>query len=68
MNNFSGLQIRGSRAVMVFLHGGAFVTGGGVSYFFGPKLLLEQDIVLVTVQYRLGALGIANNALYVTEY
>ncbi|XP_059353517.1 carboxylesterase 4A-like [Daphnia carinata] len=50
-------SIRGSRAVMVFLHGGAFVTGGGVSYFFGPKLLLEQDIVLVTVQYRLGALG-----------
>ncbi|KAI9564535.1 hypothetical protein GHT06_008274 [Daphnia sinensis] len=50
-------SIRGSRAVMVFLHGGAFVTGGGVSYFFGPKLLLEQDVVLVTVQYRLGALG-----------
>lgn len=50
-------SIRGSRAVIVFLHGGAFVTGGGVSYFFGPQLLLEQDIVLVTVQYRLGALG-----------
>lgn len=42
---------------MVYLHGGAFVMGGGVSYFFGPKLLVEQDVVLVTVQYRLGALG-----------
>lgn len=43
---------------MVYLHGGAFVMGGGVSYFFGPKLLVEKDLVLVTVQYRLGAFGI----------
>ena len=28
-----------------------------MSYFFGPKLLVEKDVVLVTVQYRLGALG-----------
>ncbi len=51
-------QVRGSKAVMVYLHGGAFVMGGGVSYFFGPKLLVEKDLVLVTVQYRLGAFGI----------
>lgn len=44
---------------MVYLHGGAFIMGGGASYFFGPKLLVEQDIVLVTIQYRLGALGIS---------
>lgn len=47
----------GSRAVMVYLHGGGYVLGGGVSYFFGPQLLVEKDVVLVTVQYRLGALG-----------
>ena len=48
---------------MVFLHGGAFVMGGGSSYFFGPNLLMEQDIVLVTVQYRLGALGKDDTAI-----
>jgi carboxylesterase type B len=54
---------------MVFLHGGAFVMGGGSSYFFGPKLLMEQNIVLVTVQYRLGALGIAkDNSLPETKF
>ena len=42
---------------MVYLHGGGYVLGGGVSYFFGPQLLVEKDVVLVTVQYRLGALG-----------
>jgi len=45
------------RAVMVYIHGGAFIMGGGASYFFGPNYLLENDVVLVTFNYRLGALG-----------
>lgn len=40
------------RAVMVYFHGGAFVMGGGASYFFGPNYLLEEDVVLVTFNYR----------------
>ena len=31
--------------------------GGGASYFFGPNYLLENDVVLVTFNYRLGAFG-----------
>ena len=30
------------RAVMVYIHGGAFIMGGGASYFFGPNYLMEQ--------------------------
>ena len=30
---------------------------GGASFFFGPGYLLEQDVVLVTFNYRLGPLG-----------
>jgi carboxylesterase type B len=41
--------------VMVFYHGGSFMLGGYVAY--GPKFLLDRDIVLVEVQYRLGPLG-----------
>jgi para-nitrobenzyl esterase len=48
----------GKRPVMVFLHGGAFVTGGGeLPWYDGDKLAAEQDVVVVTVTYRLGALG-----------
>jgi para-nitrobenzyl esterase len=48
----------GKRPVMVFLHGGAFVTGGGeLSWYDGDKLAAEQDVVVVTVTYRLGATG-----------
>ena len=41
--------------VMFFIHGGGFSSG---NYFgMGPKDLLEKDIVLVEIQYRLGPLG-----------
>ena len=42
---------------MVWIHGGAFVFGSGSSEIYGPEYLIERDIVLVTVNYRLGALG-----------
>lgn len=42
---------------MVFIHGGAFVTGSNKTYMYGPEFLLTQDIVLVSINYRLGALG-----------
>ena len=45
------------RAVMVYIHGGAYIMGGGASFFFGPGYLLEQNVVLVTFNYRLGPLG-----------
>ncbi|XP_045131337.1 juvenile hormone esterase-like isoform X2 [Portunus trituberculatus] len=41
--------------VMVWLHGGGFVRGSGNEYL--PHVLLDHDIVLVVVQYRLGVLG-----------
>ena len=43
--------------VMVWIHGGGFQFGSASSEMFGPERLLEEDIVLVTVNYRLGALG-----------
>ncbi|XP_033222098.1 esterase FE4-like [Belonocnema kinseyi] len=41
--------------VMVWMHGGGFFFGGGGSY--NPKYLLDEDIVLVTINYRLGIIG-----------
>ena len=48
----------GRRPVLVFIHGGAFVTGGGeLPWYDGDALAREQDIVVVSITYRLGALG-----------
>ncbi|XP_012251342.2 esterase E4-like [Athalia rosae] len=43
--------------VMVFIHGGGFERGNGGSAAFSPKYLLDQNIVLITPNYRLGVLG-----------
>ncbi|XP_044731315.1 uncharacterized protein LOC123294258 [Chrysoperla carnea] len=45
------------KPVMVFVHGGGFMTGSSTSDFYGPQFLLTEDIVLVTLNYRLGAFG-----------
>lgn len=46
----------GSLPVMVFIHGGAFVAGGSNQYD-GWRLAEEYGAVVVTLNYRLGALG-----------
>ncbi|XP_067208422.1 venom carboxylesterase-6-like [Linepithema humile] len=41
--------------VMVWFHGGGWISGG--SDYYKPNYLLDRNIVLVTVNYRLGPLG-----------
>jgi hypothetical protein len=41
-------RLEGERAVIVYIHGGAFIMGGGASYFFGPSYLMEQVIFTTT--------------------
>ncbi|KAF2883535.1 hypothetical protein ILUMI_22638, partial [Ignelater luminosus] len=42
---------------MVWIHGGAFVSGSSKTELCGPEFLMTQDIVLVTFNYRVGMLG-----------
>jgi len=49
-------QTAAARPVMVYLHGGAFTIGSGANYD-PSRLAAEQDRVVVTVNFRLGALG-----------
>jgi para-nitrobenzyl esterase len=46
------------RPVMVWLHGGSFTTGSGSQpIYHGARLARRGDVVVVTINYRLGALG-----------
>ncbi|MCW3067017.1 MAG: hypothetical protein JWN32_4189 [Solirubrobacterales bacterium] len=46
------------RPVLFWVHGGAFYAGSGSEAFYeGAALAAEQDVVVVTTNYRLGALG-----------
>ncbi len=46
------------RPVMVWIHGGAFVNGtGSIPWYDGTSFVKRGDVVIVTINYRLGALG-----------
>lgn len=42
---------------MVWIHGGAFIFGSKSKELFNPEFLLRKQIVLIAINYRLGALG-----------
>jgi para-nitrobenzyl esterase len=51
-------SVTGSRPVLVWIHGGGFSSGsGGQVWYTGTRLARDADAVVVTVNYRLGALG-----------
>ncbi len=55
----AGLRpVLAKRPVLVWLHGGGFTTGSGSQGFYDPTALVRRgDVVVVTINYRLGALG-----------
>jgi len=49
---------QGARPVMVYIHGGAYSTGSGSSPLYdGTRLATRGDVVVVTLNHRLGVLG-----------
>ncbi|XP_069678271.1 juvenile hormone esterase-like isoform X1 [Periplaneta americana] len=44
-------------AVMAVIHGGGFTIGSGNRNALGPDFLVDEDVVIVTFNYRLGLLG-----------
>ncbi|XP_076059059.1 juvenile hormone esterase-like isoform X1 [Oratosquilla oratoria] len=48
-------EVNSRLPVMVYVHGGGFISGEAYSY--PPNALLERDVVLVVIQYRLGIFG-----------
>jgi para-nitrobenzyl esterase len=43
--------------VMVWIHGGALLTGSATEPYYEPIGLIGQNVVVVTIDYRLGKLG-----------
>ncbi|ODN06566.1 Venom carboxylesterase-6 [Orchesella cincta] len=44
--------------VLVFIHGGYFMSGSSNSY--RPEYFMDEDVVLITFNYRVGAFGFLN--------
>ena len=48
---------KANRAVMVYYHGGSFVSGTIFTTMYGGRYLASRDVLVVTVNSRLGVLG-----------
>jgi para-nitrobenzyl esterase len=58
LNVWSSAADNAKRPVLFWIHGGAFVNGSGSTPWYNGKSFAEQgDVVVVTINYRLGVLG-----------
>ncbi|XP_037874968.1 cholinesterase 2 [Bombyx mori] len=48
---------RNKRPVMIWIHGGGFMSGSGTSRDYSFEDLVRHDVIIVSVNYRLGAFG-----------
>jgi para-nitrobenzyl esterase len=63
LNVFAPAAGGSKRPVLVWIHGGAFTIGSGSQALYDVRPLVRRaDAVLVTVNYRLGALGFLHSA------
>lgn len=51
------LQSDSKIPVMVYIHGGGYSSGSGNSGMYGPEFIIQHNVVLVTINYRLELLG-----------
>lgn len=59
LNVFTPACDGSKRPVMVWIHGGGFTHGAGYEALYdGGPLAVRGDVVVVTINYRLGALGL----------
>ncbi|CAC5421679.1 CES2 [Mytilus coruscus] len=56
LNVYVPRKLHESLSVMVWIHGGGFVIGYGHQYD-GGKLAMEGNVIIVTINYRLGGFG-----------
>ena len=64
----SGTGPGDGKPVMVWLHGGAYILGSGSQPLYdGRRLASTGDVVVVTVNYRLGALGFLDLSAFTTS-
>ena len=58
LNVFTPAADDRARPVMVWIHGGAFTAGAGsIPWYSGAHLASRGDVVVVTINYRLGTFG-----------
>jgi para-nitrobenzyl esterase len=66
--NIYSPSIIGKKPVMVFIHGGAFIAGSSSQYLYDGTNICKKGVVVVTINYRLGALSMFNFSYIDKQY
>ncbi|XP_028171865.1 juvenile hormone esterase-like isoform X1 [Ostrinia furnacalis] len=56
-NIHTGASCTGRLPILVFVHGGAWVSGSGDADIHGPEYLVSRGLIIITFNYRLDFLG-----------
>jgi len=48
---------KSQQPIVVMLHAGSYLAGSGASDLFTPDYLIENDVMMVNINHRLGAMG-----------
>ena len=57
LNIYTPCQVEEGMAVMVWIHGSLFEGESAGTDFYGPEYIVDENIILVTVEYRKGPFG-----------
>lgn len=64
LNVWSSYAVTENKPVLVYIHGGGYNSGGASCEIYDGTNIALKDVVFVSIQYRVGALGyMATNAL-----
>lgn len=55
--NLDNVKSDEKQAVLFYIHGGGYVEGASDDVLNGADFIIEQQVILVTVNYRLGIFG-----------
>ena len=58
---------QGSCPIMAWIHPGDNMVNDGSPYKFGPQMFMNHDVVLVSIQYRLGPFGFLRYLFHFTN-
>ena len=67
LNVYKPSNSNNNLTVMVWIYGGGFTAGAASLPFYNPQYLVNRDVLVVTINYRLGIFGFAASKLLATE-
>jgi carboxylesterase type B len=53
---------------MFYIYGGGFVEGNSLDHIYGPEYLLDQEVVIVVPNYRVGPFGTTRTVTILTNW